>query len=33
MIVEGRLARIPTKRLRNKVVGYTTRVMHRLSKG
>ena len=32
-IVSGKLAKIPTKRLRNKVIGYTTRVMHRLNKG
>ena len=32
-IVKGRLAKIPTKRLRNKIIGYTTRIMVRLQKG
>ena len=30
---QGKIAKIATKRLRNKVVGYTTRLMIRLQKG
>ena len=32
-VIKGKLAKIPTKRLRNKIVGYTTRIMVRLQKG
>eukprot|EP00703_Trepomonas_sp_PC1_P005256 JAP91350.1 Ribosomal protein S17 [Trepomonas sp. PC1] len=32
-IVDGKLAIIPTKRLRNKIAGYATRLMARLDKG
>ncbi|CAL5990696.1 Ribosomal_protein S17 [Hexamita inflata] len=32
-IVQGKLAKIATKRLRNKIAGYTTRIMVRLTKG